>query len=119
VLWQRSSEGSPHEFDPADNNNTREDSAKPISIDTWQDSCADKGSDECAECYWACDLGLDLATMKIDRAAGGGGDTDHEVAGSGADLERQPHEPIHGEDLDDAATDADHRAEHTRAAHEE
>ena len=61
--------------------------------------------------------GIDVAAAEMHAGAGGGGDADHETAGGGADLERQPHHLIERDDLDQAGADAEQSAEHSGEAH--
>ena len=61
---------------------------------------------------------IDVAAGEIDARAGGGGDADHEVAGRGRDLDRQPHRQVHRRDLHALRADAQQPADHAGDVHQ-
>ena len=62
--------------------------------------------------------GVDVAAMEVDSGAGGGGDSDHEVAGGGGDFEGEFHDLVHGEDLDGSRANAEQAGERAGSEHD-
>ena len=84
-----------------------EEDFESVNAGLQEDACADEGSGEDAEHDRHGDSGIDVPAMEIDAGAGCGGDSDHEVAGGGGDLEGEFHDLIHGEDFDGSGADAE------------
>ena len=83
-----------------------------------QDARADEGAGEDAEHHRHGDAGKDVATVEVDSSAGGGGDSDHEVAGGGGDFKWELHDLVHGEDLDGSGAYAEQAGKSAGTEHD-
>src|SRR5208282_3029193 len=79
---------------------------------------AEQSSGEDAEHHGHGHTGVDESAAEVDARTGGGGNSDHEIAGGSGDLKGDAHDAIHGDDFDSAGADTKEAGECTRAEHE-
>ena len=83
-----------------------------------EQTAADERARQDAQHDRHCEPWIDVAATEINAGTRGGGHADHEVAGGRGDLERQPHDAIHRQDLEGARADAKQAREQPGDGHE-
>src|SRR6185437_16357246 len=97
--------------------NHAEEEAQRLDVGFDKQARADQRADEDSDHHGSGERGIDVAAAQINASTGGGGNSYHEIAGGGGDLERDAHDVVHGQHLDGSRANAEQAGKDARTDH--
>src|SRR5580704_18456396 len=105
-------------FDSKKHDHRAEYQAQPFRFCLDQNATAYKGAAEDSKHHRHGESRINVAAVQVHARAGGRGNANHEVAGSGGDLEGNLHGLVHGQNLHGAGADAEQAGQCAGAKHD-